>query len=143
MAVHVDNGPALQLRGLEVLSLPLKELAERKCLLLEPPGAFIMREEVRQFVAEDGHAARLKPDYRCARVDFRLQRVQYLAQEPFGGVEHPEIIERAPAAQRPIGDDDLVASRFEHLDCRLKWSRVQVVIEGIGPDDHPWRAHVA
>src|SRR2546430_16038420 len=119
MAMHVDNGPAWQFRELEVFGLSLKELAEHKCLLLEPPGAFIVREEIRQFIAEDSHTARLKPNNGCTHVDFGLQRVQYLAQEPFGGVEHPEIIERATTAQLLLGDDDLVASRFEHLDCRL------------------------
>src|SRR5690242_1591583 len=103
MAVHVYNRPALHLRGLEVLRLPLKELAEYICLILERSGAFIMWEEVGQCVAEGGHAARLKSDNRCARVDFRLQRVQSLAQESFGAVEPAEIIQRSPAAQCLFG----------------------------------------
>ena len=53
--------------------LLLKELAEHKSLLLESPGTFIMREQVRHFVAEDGYAARFQSDDGRTRVDFRLR----------------------------------------------------------------------
>ena len=53
-----------------------------------------------QLVAEDRHAARLQPDDRRARLDLGPERVEDLAQQPLGRVEHAEVVERPAAAER-------------------------------------------
>ena len=103
---------------------------------LQPLGVLVHREEVRQLVAEDGHAARLEPDDGHARLDLGPQRVEDLAQQSLGRVEHAEVVERPAAAERRPRDDHVEAGVLEHLDGRLGGLRVEVVVERVGPEDH-------
>src|SRR5215475_1740990 len=52
-------------------------------------------------------------------------------------VEHPPIVERTPAAQVSLRYGDVEARRFEHVDRRLRGSRMKVVVERVGPQNHP------
>src|SRR5438270_12100922 len=103
----VEQGVAGELRklcvGTEIL---LEELAQEECLLAESLGAFVMREEVNQFVAEDGDTAGLEADNGDSGRDLGLELVEDFEKQTFGAVEHAEIVEGASAAEISTGDQD-------------------------------------
>ena len=105
----VDQRPARQLREREYVSFgPLFEkLAEQKNLLRESERAFVFREKVDKFVAEDGGATRFEDDDRCRRFDFRVKLVYDLAQQALGAIERADIKERAPATQVSARNDNV------------------------------------
>src|ERR1700688_2970243 len=62
MAVSVEQSLALELRKGRVSGVVFQELAEQKRLAGESLGALVVREEVDEFVAENGDAAGLEAD---------------------------------------------------------------------------------
>src|SRR5579859_1804211 len=53
------------------------------------------------------------------------------------------IVERAPAAQRLLGNLDLVPCGLKNLNRSLCCFWTQIVVEGIRPQDHPGRSQVS
>src|SRR5579871_4671527 len=96
--------------------LRFKKLAEQKSLARQCLGALVMREQVDEFVAEDGDATRLKTDDRNSGLNFRRELIEDLQQQGFGSIEHAVVVERAAAAQVGAGNDDAIAGVLQNFD---------------------------
>jgi hypothetical protein len=92
-------------------------------------------KEVDEFVAENGNATRFEADDGDASFDFGGKFVEDLKQERLGAVEHAEVVERAAAAEVGSRDDDAEAGRFEDFDGGLGGLRLEIVVEGVGPEE--------
>ena len=75
-----------------------------------------MREEVEEFVAEDGDAAGLESDDGDSGFDLGLELVEDFEEQPFGAVEHAEVVEGAAAAEVGLREEDAVSGGFEDFD---------------------------
>ena len=118
----MNDGPAMQGRHLILRRMLFDKFGERVCLLREPLGIFIVRKQVRQFVAKDSRTTGLEADHRRSRRDLRTQSVEDLEQERFPQRQHSKVIERSSTAERGLRHDDLMACRFEDLHrgpCRV------------------------
>jgi len=60
-----------------------------------------------------------------------------LTQQPLGSSKHALVIEWPPATQGLLRHFDLVSGSFKDLHCRLRRFWMEVVIEGVWPQDHP------
>jgi hypothetical protein len=117
VAVSVEQGVAGELRKLCVGSeILLEELAQEECLLAESLGAFVVGEQINEFVAEDGDAAWFEADNGDSGRDLGLELVEDFEKQTFGAVEHAEIVEGASAAEIRTGDQDTESGGFEDLD---------------------------
>ncbi len=97
-------------------------------------------QELHQLVAEDGDAARLEADDRGPRRDLRAQDVEDLAQLALRQVEHAVVVERPAAAERARRDRHVEAGGLEHLDRGPGGLGMEVVVEGVRPEEHAGRA---
>jgi hypothetical protein len=104
MAMAVEKGLALESRGFEFSRLLLKKLGEAECLLREALSTFVVREEVDEFIAEDGDTTWLQSDDWNTGFDFESQGIENLEEQVFGAVEHAEVIERTAATEILFGD---------------------------------------
>src|SRR5262249_15119625 len=111
MAVAVDEGRAAA-RGSpgQVRRLALEEVRQQEALRREPPRVVAV-DEIRQLVLEDRDAARLEADHGNARLELHGERVEDAAQLAAGEVQHPEVVQRAAAAEPPAGQPDAEARR--------------------------------
>jgi hypothetical protein len=73
MAVSVEEGFAVQAGKLDLVGL--QEFAQQESLLREGAGARVLGEQVAEFVAKDGDAARLQTDDGDSGGDFGLEGV--------------------------------------------------------------------
>jgi hypothetical protein len=136
MAVSVEQGFAWELRELRVGSEVLfEELAEQERLFAQGLGALVVREEVEEFVAEDGDAAGLESDDRDSGFDLGGDRVENVEEQGLGAIEHAEVVERASATERGSGDEDAVSGSLEDFDGGAGGGRAEVVVEGVGPEE--------
>src|SRR4051812_21276954 len=55
-----------------------------------------------------------------------------------GGIKHAVVVERAATAHMRARNDDSVAGVAQHLDRRVQRTRVEVVVERVGPQQHGW-----
>jgi diadenosine tetraphosphatase ApaH/serine/threonine PP2A family protein phosphatase len=133
MAVAVEQGFAGELRERGEARVVLEEFAEQERLFAQGLGALVVREEIEEFVAENGDAAGLESDDRDSGFDLGFELVEDIEQETLGAVEHAEVVERASAAEIGLGDEDVVSGGFEHLDGGAGGCRLEIVIEGVGP----------
>src|SRR5215475_11880382 len=58
-------------------------------------------------------------------------------------VEKSVIIERPAAAERGARDKDAKAGILQYLRCRRRDVWMEVVVEGVGPQNHSWLADIA
>jgi hypothetical protein len=98
-------------------------------------GALVVREEVEEFVAEDGDAAGFESDDGDAGFDLGLELVEDVQEQAFGAVEHAEVVERASAAEVGAGYRDAEAGGFEDFDGGAGRCGVEVVVESVGPEE--------
>jgi hypothetical protein len=136
MAVAVKQRFSLEAREFGVFRILVEKFAEQERLLAESSGALVVREEVDEFVAEDGDAARFEADDGNSGFDFGLQFVEDVEEQSFGTVEHAEVVERASAAEMGARDYDAEAGGFEDFDCGFGGVRLEIVVEGVGPEKH-------
>ena len=116
MAVSVEQGFARELRELRVGSeFLLEEFAEQEGLFAQGLGAFVVREEVEEFVAEDGDAAGLESDDGDSGFDLGRECVEDVEEQGLGAVEHAEVVERASAAESWRGGRGRGIRRFRGL----------------------------
>ena len=97
-------------------SVAFEKFAEQECLAAQGLGALVVREEVDEFVAEDGDAAGFESDDGDAGFDFGFELVENFEQQRFGAVEHAEVVERASAAEIGARDEDAESGGFEDFD---------------------------
>src|SRR3954469_1196450 len=134
MAMAVEQGLALQLREIDRVLLD-EEFAEGEDLAAQALGVLIAGEEVEHLIAEDRHAARLQADDRNPLADLLPQRVQDLPELPLSLIEHPIVVERAPATEMLPGDRHLESRRLQHLDGGARRGGMEIVVEGVRPEE--------
>ncbi len=81
MAVSVEQGFAAELRERGVAGVVVEEFAEQECLFAQGLGALVVREEVEEFVAEDGDAAGFESDDGDAGFDLGLELVEDVEEQ--------------------------------------------------------------
>ena len=135
MAVAVDEGFARQLGKRNVLGVFLEELAEQEDLLREGAGALIVREQVDEFVAEDGGAAGFEDNDGRAGFDLGEKLVHDFEKQAPGAVEEADVVERASAAEMGAGNGDGEAGGFEDFDGGAGGRGKEVVVESVGPEE--------
>ncbi len=57
-------------------------------------------------------------------------------EQGLGAVEHAEIVEGAAAAEIGLWDSDLITGGFEDFDGGAGGGGVEVVVEGVGPEEN-------
>src|SRR5262249_28563414 len=82
MAVPVNQSAPIKMRDVKVRRSFFEEFGQPKCLILEPNGLFVLREEVDQFIPEDGDAARLQAHEGNSFFDWVFERLQNLPELP-------------------------------------------------------------
>ena len=117
------------------MRVAFEEFAEQERLPRQGLGALVVGEEIEEFVAEDGDAAGFEADDGDSGFDLGREFVEDVEQQSFGAVEHAEVVERASAAEVGLGDDDRIAGGFEDFDGGLGGGGVEVVVEGVGPEE--------
>jgi hypothetical protein len=133
MAVSVEQGFAGELRERGVGRVAFEELAEQECLFAQGLGALVVREEVEEFVAEDGNAAGLESDDGDAGLDLGLELVEDVQEQAFGAVEHAEVIEGASAAEVGLRYRDAEAGGLKDFDGSAGCCGLEVVVESVRP----------
>ena len=98
-------------------------------------GAFVLREKVGEFVAEDGGAARFEDDDGRCGFDFGEKLVHDLEEQALGAVECADVVERPSAAKMRARDEDVEARGFEHFGGSFRGRGQEVVIESVGPEE--------
>ena len=88
------------------------------------------------FVAEHRDARGLEPYHRDAASNGIIELVQRSSQDALGGVDHPEIVERASAADVFGGDNHVEPGFLQHLGGRQRRVGEEVIVERIGPEHH-------
>src|SRR5689334_12520490 len=97
MAVSLDDDAAA--RYLRRLEIGCGEyLAEHHRLFAETDRPFVLREEIDEFVSEDGRAAWLQHDDGNASVDLRGKVSENALKVAARFIEEAEVVKRAPAA---------------------------------------------
>src|SRR5215472_17595330 len=134
MAMPVDNGFALELRG-TIIGLLHEKLAEQERLATKLLGIRVGSQQVGHLVAKDGDAARLQSDHRCPRPNLGSQDTQDLLELGLRPVEHAEVVQRASAAEGSVGNRHLISRVFQNLDSRLRNVRMEVIAKRIQPKD--------
>jgi hypothetical protein len=140
MTVSVQQGLALEARERRVLALrrnevEFEEFAEQKRLFAQGLGALVVREEVEEFVAEDGDAAGLESDDWDSSFDLGGEFVEDVEQQGFCAVEHAEIVERTAAAEIGLRENHVVSGGFEDCDSGAGGGGTEVVVESVGPEE--------
>jgi hypothetical protein len=136
VAVSVEEGFAVELRERGVVvQILFEEFAEEESLFAQGLCAVVVREEVEEFVAEDGDAAGLESDDRDSGFDLGGEFVEDVEEQGLGAVEHAEVVERASAAEVGLGEEDAVPGGFEDFYGGAGGGGVEVVVEGVGPEE--------
>jgi hypothetical protein len=131
--MQVHQRVALEARSLPVIGVQSQEFPEGECLALQPLGVLIVRQHVRQLVAEHGPAAGLERDHGGAGVDLLSQAVEHALQQASRQGEHPVVVQRPAAAERLPRDDHLVAGGLEDLGRGDRHLGMEVVVERVRP----------
>src|SRR5208282_3648884 len=135
MAMAVDQRAACELRKREIFCPLLEKFTEQEDLLREGLRAFVFGEKVREFVAEDGGAARFEDDDGRSGFDFREKLVHDLEEQVLGAVEHADVVERAAAAEVGARDGDVEAGGLEDFGGSFGGRGEEVVVERVGPEE--------
>jgi hypothetical protein len=97
-------------------------------------GSLVVGEKVEEFVPEDGYAAGFQANDGNSSFDFGREFVEDLKQERLSAVEHAVVVERASAAEVGFWDGDLEAGGFQDFDGGFGGRRLEIVVEGVGPE---------
>src|SRR6476646_369970 len=135
MAVRVDNGLALEL-GRAIAGFIDQEFAKQVGLALELLRLNIVAKEVGHLVAKDRDTAWFDSDDWRTGFNINSHGRERLFQRGFGLAEHAKVVERAPATERLPRDPDLISGVLQDFHRRFGDLRMEVVAEGIGPQDH-------
>jgi len=135
MAVAVDDYFVVNLWGFVVWGVFDEELAEEEGLVAELGGAWVVGEEVGEFVAEDGGAGGFEDDDGGASLELCGEGAESFEEVVFGGVEHAEVVEGSAAAEMLRGEGDAEACGGEDLMGGAHGGGVEVVVEGVGPEE--------
>src|ERR1700692_4642476 len=95
-----------------------------------------MREQIDEFVTKNRDATRLKSDHGNSGFDFGREFIENLQQKRLSAIEHPVVVERAPAAEVGSWHDDAKARSFEDIDRGLRGSGLEVIIKSVGPEEN-------
>jgi hypothetical protein len=112
-----------------------EELAEEEGLVAKFGGSWIVGKEVGELVAEDGGAGWLEDDNGSAGVKLWSESGEGFEEIVFGGREHAEVVEGAAAAEVLGGEGDAEAGGGEDLVGGAHGGGVEVVVEGVGPEE--------
>src|ERR1051325_4042035 len=115
MAVAAHHRFAPQLAERKARRRVRQELREEKHLPGKTLRLLIVRQQVRQLLAEHGDARRLETDDRRAGADVRIERAEDALQISLPRVEQAELVERAAATERPRRHVYLATGRSERL----------------------------
>src|SRR5437660_4542743 len=116
--------------------LCLDELTEEERLPRQCLGSLIAREQIQQFVSEDGDAAGLESDDRDAGLDFGRQLVEDFQEQFFRSIEHAKVVQGASAAEVGVRDYHPKASALENFDGGLGGCGLEIVVESVGPEQN-------
>jgi len=136
MAVSVEESFAVELRERGVVRVLLQELAEEKRLPRQGLGALVVREEVEEFVAEDGDAAGLEADDGDSGFNFGFELVEDFEQKALGAIEHAEVVEGTAAAEIGLRYRDAEAGGLEDFDGGAGGGGSEVVVESVRPEEN-------
>src|SRR6266702_1731639 len=131
-----DDASSWHLWNLPVSCVAREHLAKHDGLLAEADGTLVVREEVDQFVSEDGGTAWLQHDDGNSSGDLRREFIEDAQQVAARFVEKSEVVERTAAADVLLRNLDAGACGGEELRCGRERLRVEVVIPRIGPEQH-------
>ena len=132
MAVH-DRFP-LELRRGKIRRAFLQKFAEQECLLREPLRVLIVREKIAQFVAKRATQLGSRPTTGCPRGFLRAARAGFVS----ANASRYRASRNRRAGVRSRVDhrhDHVEAGLFEHFDRVLCGARVEVIVEGVRPEN--------
>src|SRR5713101_1348615 len=132
MAVSVDQRLAFELWR-AIAGLLHQEFAQQEGLTSELLSVLVARQQIGHLVAKDVDAARFQPNERRFCCDLLTQGFENLLQLISRGIQHAEVVQRTPAAQRRCGNDHLIAGMLQNLDGGLSDLGMKVIAEGIWP----------
>jgi hypothetical protein len=135
VAVAVDDDVAGELWRRVVRGVFDEELAEQEGLVSELCGAGIVGQEVAEFIAKDAGAAGFEDDDGGSGGELRGESVEDFEEILLGGREEAEVVERAAAAEVLRGELNVEAGLFEDAVGGLHCCGVEVVVEGVGPEE--------
>ena len=101
----------------------------------EPLRVLVVRQQLRQLVAEDRDAARLEPDDRDPGADLAAHAFQHTLEVAAGQAEEAVVVERAAAAEVARRQRDAQAGAPRAPGRRGSDVRLEVVRERVGPED--------
>src|ERR1019366_6506958 len=93
-----------------------KVLTETATERRESGGSRIVGQEVRDLFAESCQTARLGHDDRTARVQMLVEHVEHVTCGGLREVQHPRVVECAPAAGPARGDVNPFTRGFKHAN---------------------------
>src|SRR5204862_106435 len=83
-------------------------------------AVLVVREHLSELVLEDRHAARLETHDRRSGTDLFPEAVERAPQMAPRKRQGPVVVERPPAADMAVREDDVVADVFESLEPRVE-----------------------
>ena len=113
----------------------LEKFAQEKRLLVQPLCQRMIRKHVHEFIPKGCGTTRLQNDHWRSRVNFRCEIAEDFLELSPGGLEKTEIVERSSAAHGCGRNIHFEAGGFENLDCRPCDLRIEIVREGIRPEN--------
>ena len=116
--------------------LSVKEFRQREDLSVKALCVLVVRTEIEHFVAEHGETARLQAHHGCSGLDRGFQVGEYFAEKLVGVIEEPIVVEGAPATQRRARHDDAESGILQYFSSGRSDAGMEIVIEGIGPENH-------
>jgi hypothetical protein len=132
----MEQGAAIELRERRFARVALEKFAEQEGLLAQGLGAFVVGEQVHEFVAENGDATGFQSHDWDARFDLWLELIEDFEQQRLRAIEHAEVIEGASAAEIGLRDEDAVSGGFENFDGGFGGRGQEVIVEGVGPQEN-------
>src|SRR6185437_5917136 len=108
----------LQPRDHEVRRFRGEKFSQQVCLCGETLGILVIRDEIRQLVAEHRYTARLQPDDAHPCLNLRPQCVQYLAQNTKDVDDNTAAIATPLEIQNPLVQDSIIPGHQQHVDDR-------------------------
>src|SRR5579875_3821211 len=103
---------------------------------METLRVFIVRKELDHLIPEDREATRLHAHERRTVADLLPQDAQCTAKIPLRNIEKAVIVERASTADMLLRHDDAVSRGLQRLHACGSYLRMEMVVEGIRPEDH-------
>jgi hypothetical protein len=125
VAMDLNQRRSLDKRQRRIRRVAVDEFGEERRLAAEPLGERILREQARQLIAKAADAGRLQANDGRAGLDLGPQVGHRATPKSLRRIEHAPVVERTPAAMRPVGNDDGEAEALEHVDRRDRGLRAE------------------